>query len=208
VVAADAGLPQLDSIGGGASDADDFAGTIGGSPDIVLIDAARDGNGGLSPTALQAQHVVIVMQVSADAVADAYVCIKRLRVAHEIAEFRVIVNLLGGETAVGPPLAGLRDLARDYLAASVVTAGSIAADPCVPRAIELSRCAVDAFPASQAVSDFARIAADMQSWPGRTVASCRYAAKMHLDSQAVVRMSRFVTNHRAQKDVASNFLRG
>jgi flagellar biosynthesis protein FlhG len=135
--------------------------------DIVLIDAALGRDGGLSPLALQADNVVVVMCMSADAAADTYVCMKRLRLTQGIAEFRILVNLLDGEADTHAVLDSLGSIARDYLAVSVVKAGCIAADPCAARAAELSRCVVDAFPSSPAASDYRRLAADMQSWPRR-----------------------------------------
>lgn len=180
VLAADKDLLQFHRMGNASSDADDIGGLADplawNSSEICLIDAALDESGGLSPLASQAQDVVIVMQLSADAVADAYLCMKRLRVEQNIADFRVIVNLLDDEAGVDAVLESLRGIARDYLAASVVKAGCIAADPCITRAVELSHCLADAFPASPAASDFARLAAEMQSWGPLT--SWRRAAKV------------------------------
>ncbi|MHB9841757.1 MinD/ParA family ATP-binding protein [Paraburkholderia terrae] len=138
-------------------------------PDIVLVDAALDDKGGLSPLALQADRVVVVMRMSADAVASTYACMKRLRVIHGIMEFHVIANLIDGGADAHAVLESLENIARDYLAVSVHLAGCIASDPCVGRAAELSRYVVDAFPSSSAASDFARVAARIHSWPRHPV---------------------------------------
>jgi flagellar biosynthesis protein FlhG len=184
------GAAQFDREGAARREPDDTSAPrsdamFGGSPDIVLIDSALDKNGGLSPLASKAQDVMVVMRLSADAVADAYVCMRRLHFAQNIADFRVIVNLLDGEAEVEPVLQSLREIARDYLSARVATVGCIAADPCIERAVELSRCVADAFPASPAATDFARLAAGMQSWPRLHPASCRRSAKPHSEPQAV-----------------------
>ncbi|CAB3791287.1 hypothetical protein LMG28614_03276 [Paraburkholderia ultramafica] len=172
---------QFAATGAGYTDDENFPGHVAleSTPDIVLIDAALDGNGALSQLALQAHDVVVVMHLSADAVADAYVRMKRLRLAQGIAEFRLIVNLLDGEADTHAVLESLAGIARDYLAVSVLNAGCISADPSIAQAVELSRCVVDAFPASPAAGDFARLAADMQSWSGRPAASWRLPATTH-----------------------------
>ncbi|WP_180736510.1 MinD/ParA family protein [Paraburkholderia sp. PGU19] len=192
VLAAESRRPRFNTTGAHVSNPHDIDGlepvaTAGRGPDIVLIDAALDGSGGLSPLALQAQDVLVVMQLSVEAIAEAYVCMKRLRVAQEVGHFRVIVNLLDGEGEVEPVLESLRSIARDYLAASVFKAGSIAVDPCITRAVELSRSVADAFPASGAAKDFARLAFDIQSWPRPPVASRPHSAKGHFQSSNVMR---------------------
>lgn len=144
---------------------------LDGSPDLVLIDAALDRNGALSPIASQAHDIIVVTLLSADAVADAYVCMKRIRLAHGIEQFRVLINHARSEADTDPVLNCLADVARDYLAVSVVKAGSIAADPSVAQAVELSCCIFDAFPMSPAVRDFRRFAANVDSWVTRPVVS-------------------------------------
>ncbi|MGT2477275.1 MinD/ParA family protein [Paraburkholderia terrae] len=140
-----------------------------GAPDIVLIDAALDDKGGLSPLALQAERVVVVVRTSADAVASTYVCMKRLRLTQGIAEFHVVANLIDGGADAHAVLENLENIARDYLAVSVHPAGFIAPDPCIRRATELSRYVVDTFPSSPAATDFARLAARIHSWPRHPV---------------------------------------
>jgi flagellar biosynthesis protein FlhG len=103
VLAVDSHLRQFATTGVGYTDRKNFTGlqfdaTLESTPDVVLIDAALDGNGALSQLALQAHDFVVVMRLSADAVADAYVCMKRLRLAQGIAEFRLILNLYGSHS--------------------------------------------------------------------------------------------------------------
>lgn len=196
VLAVDSHRRQVAATGAGHTDRKTFAGlqydaALESTPDIVLIDAALDGNGALSQLALQAHDVVVVMRLSADAVADAYICMKRLRLAQGIAEFRLIVNLLDGEADTHAVLESLGGIVRDYLAVSVLKAGCISADPCIAQAVELSRCVVDAFPASQGASDFARLAVDMQSWPRRPTVSWRLPATMHTAAWSPARASGF-----------------
>ncbi|MGF6416040.1 flagellar biosynthesis protein FlhG [Paraburkholderia sp. MM5482-R2] len=185
VLAVDRGRRQFHSTGTGHTDHENFAGlqydaVLTSPPNIVLIDAALAGNGAFSPLALQAHHVIVVMHMSAAAVADTYVCMKRLRLAQGIEEFRIIVNLFDGEADTHALLESLGAIARDYLAVSVLKAGCISIDPCIAQAAELSRCVVDAFPGSPAASDFARVAADMQSWSRRPAASWLLPATTHM----------------------------
>ena len=56
-------------------------------------------------------------------------------------------------------------VASRYLAVQLMPAGCVAEDPRVARAYELSRCAVEAFPATAAARDYRQIAAELQYWP-------------------------------------------
>ncbi|WP_341318403.1 MinD/ParA family protein [Paraburkholderia sp. IMGN_8] len=201
VLAVDSRPGQFTSTSAVHGDREDFAGlqygaVDGNTPDIVLIDATLDTNGALSPLALQAQHIVVVMRLSADAAADTYVCMKRLRLAQGIEEFRVIVSLLDDEADTHSVLESLEVLARDYLAVSVLDAGSISNDPRTTQAAELSRCVTDAFPACPGGSDFARLAADMLSWPRLPAASRRPPATAYMPATRTVHASTFALNGR------------
>lgn len=141
--------------------------------DVVLIDAALDDKGGLSPLALQADRVVVVMRMSADALASTYACMKRLRLTQGIAEFHVIANLIDGGAGAHEVLENLEKIARDYLAVSVHPAGCIARDQGIARAAQLSRYFLNTFPSSPAARDFARLAARIRSWQKHSIrAAC------------------------------------
>jgi flagellar biosynthesis protein FlhG len=148
-----------------------FNALLGGSADIVLIDAQLDEQGHLSPFAREAHDVMIVARVSAQAITDAYACMKRLHYAHAIAQFRVLANHVQSVADAHTTFANLAGVAGRYLAVALEDAGCIAADARMARALELSRCVVDAFPSTPAARDFRHLAAELQYWPMRPAMS-------------------------------------
>jgi flagellar biosynthesis protein FlhG len=144
---------------------------LGGSADIVLIDAQLDDEGHLSSLAKQAHDVMIVARVSGEAITDAYACIKRLHYAHAIAQLRVLANHVQSANDAQAAFAKLAGVAGRYLSVALEDAGCIAADVRIARALELSRCVVDAFPSTPAARDFRHVAAELQYWPMRPAIS-------------------------------------
>lgn len=138
-----------------------------GSADFVLIDAQLDEDGALSPLAVNAHDVLVVTRLDPQAITVAYASIKRLHFAHAIAQFRVLANGVHGSEDAQPLLDNLTEVASRYLAVAVEGAGCVAADPHMPRAVELGRCIVDAFPSTTAARDFRRIADEVPHWPMR-----------------------------------------
>lgn len=148
-----------------------FSVVLRGSADIVLIDAQLDQQGHLSALAMQAHDVMIVTRMAAQAITDAYACMKRLHYAHAIAQFRVLVNHVQSVEDAHTAFANLAGVAGRYLAVALEDAGCIAADARMARAEELSRCVVDAFPSTPAARDFRHLAAELQYWPMRPAMS-------------------------------------
>ena len=142
-----------------------------GSADIVLIDAQLDAQGHLSEFAKQAHDVMVVTRVSAQAITDAYACIKRLHYAHAIAQFRVLMSHVHSPNDAHAAFANLAGVAGRYLTVALENAGCIAADMRIARAEELSRCVVDAFPSTPAARDLRHLAAELQYWPIRPAMS-------------------------------------
>jgi flagellar biosynthesis protein FlhG len=148
-----------------------FGVVLRGSADIVLIDAQLDQHGHLSPLAMQAHDVMIVTRVAAQAITDAYACMKRLHYAHATGQFRVLVNHVQSVDDAHTAFVNLAGVAGRYLTVALEDAGCIAADARMARALELSRCVVDAFPSTPAARDFRHLAAELQYWPMRPAMS-------------------------------------
>ena len=144
---------------------------LAGPADFVLIDAQLDAEGALSPLAMHAHDVLIVMRVAAQAITDAYACMKRLHFAHAIAQFRVLANHVVSASDAQAALENLAGVASRYLTVSLESAGSVAAEPHMPRAVQLARCIVDAFPSTAAARDFRHVAAELPHWPTRPALS-------------------------------------
>ncbi|MGF6596497.1 flagellar biosynthesis protein FlhG [Paraburkholderia sp. GAS448] len=146
---------------------------LSGPADIVLIDAQLDRDGSLSTLAMQSNDVMIVTRVAGQAITDAYACMKRLHYAHAIPQFRVLVNHVQSVSDATAAFENLAGVAGRYLTVSLENAGCIAADPRMARAVELSRCVVDAFPSTPAARDYRHVAAELQYWPMRPAMSSR-----------------------------------
>lgn len=138
---------------------------LDGPADIVLIDTQLDRNGELSSLASQAHEFVVVTRVAPAAITEAYACIKRLHYAHAIPRFRVIENHVKNAADARIAFDNLAGVASRYLAVQLMEAGCVAEDPRVARAQELSRCVVEAFPATPAARDYRQIASEMIHWP-------------------------------------------
>lgn len=150
----------------GYSDAQ-LAALVDGAADIVLVDAQLDAQGALSPLAREAHDVLIVTRVAAQAITEAYACMKRLHYVHALAQFRVLMNHVQHRADAKTAYDNLAGVASRYLTVSLAEAGCVAADPLVERARGLVRTAVDAFPSSSAAHDYRQIAADLLHWPLR-----------------------------------------
>ena len=144
-----------------------------GPADIVLIDAELDRDGALSPLAMQANDVLIVTRIGAQAITDAYACMKRLHFAHAIPQFRVLVNHVQSAADAHSAFDNLAGVAGRYLTVALEQAGCVTADPRMTRAVELSRCVVDAFPSTPAARDYRKVAGELQYWPMRPAMSSR-----------------------------------
>lgn len=144
---------------------------LSGPADVVLIDAQVGREGALSALAKQSHDVMVVTRVAAQTITDAYACMKRLHFSHAIAQFRVLVNHVQSVADAHVAFENLAGVAGRYLAVQLEEAGCVSSEPLMARAIELSRCVVDAFPSAPAARDFRHIAAELQYWPMRPAIS-------------------------------------
>lgn len=149
---------------------------LSGPADVVLIDARLDRKGALSMLAVQAHDVMIVTRVAAQAITEAYACMKRLHYEHAIAQFRVLVNHVSNPADAHTTFENLAEVAGRYLMVSIADAGRIASDPLMERSLGLGRCVVDAFPSAPAARDYRHVAAEMLYWPMRQALSPRTSA--------------------------------
>ena len=89
--------------------------------------------------------MLVVTRVAAQAITEAYACMKRLHFAHAFAQFRVLTNHVGSHADAKTAFDNLAGVASRYLTVSIADAGCVSADPLVEHARELTRAAVDAF---------------------------------------------------------------
>ncbi|MEX3956072.1 MinD/ParA family protein [Trinickia sp. EG282A] len=149
---------------------------LSGPADVVLIDARLDRKGALSLLGAQAHDVMIVTRVAAQAITEAYACMKRLHYEHAIGQFRVLINHVSSLADAHTTFENLAEVAGRYLTVSIAHAGCVASDPLMEHALELERCVVDAFPSAPAARDYRHVAAEMLYWPMRAALSPRASA--------------------------------
>ncbi|MBO9649257.1 MAG: flagellar biosynthesis protein FlhG [Variovorax sp.] len=137
---------------------------------VVLIDAALDEEGRLSPLAQQADELVLVLQPNAASITTTYAGIKRLHYAHGLMQLRFLVNRASGIDEAQKIMTNLASTGSRYLAVSLEPAGWVHADAHHADALRLGLTVVEAFPASPAAVDFRRIASDVLRWPWRAPA--------------------------------------
>ncbi|WP_025916162.1 hypothetical protein [Herminiimonas sp. CN] len=137
---------------------------------LVLIDAALDSEGALSPLARQADEILVVLQPQAVSITAAYVCIKRLRYAHALQQLRILINRATSATEAQRVLTNLSNTGSRYLALALEPVGCVMADPLLSRALQLNLSVVEAFQTSPAAIDFRRIATELLQWPWRSPA--------------------------------------
>jgi flagellar biosynthesis protein FlhG len=132
---------------------------------LVLINAALDGDGALSPVAAGADDILVVLQANAASIMQAYACIKRLHYAHALQRVRILVNQVTDAAEAQRVLTNLAHTGSRYLAVALEPAGWVRADPLMLQAQRLNLTVVDAFQSSPAASDFRQIASDLLQWP-------------------------------------------
>ncbi|MBO9515076.1 MAG: flagellar biosynthesis protein FlhG [Variovorax sp.] len=137
---------------------------------VVLIDAALDDEGRLSPFAQAADELLLVLQPRADSITTAYAGIKRLHYAHGLKQLRFLVNGASGVDEAQKIMSNLANTGSRYLAVSLEPSGWVRADAHLADARCLGRTVVESFPATPAAVDFRGIAADMLRWPWRAPA--------------------------------------
>ncbi|WP_323119420.1 MinD/ParA family ATP-binding protein [Burkholderia alba] len=143
------------------------AALLDGVADIVLVDTQLDSHGAFSPLARDAHDVLIVTRVAAQAITEAYACMKRLHYAHALGQFRVLMNHVQNRADAKAAYDNLAGVASRYLTVSLSEAGCVTVDPLIEHARELVRTVVDAFPSAAAARDYRQIAADLLYWPLR-----------------------------------------
>ncbi|VTU27014.1 cell division ATPase MinD [Variovorax sp. PBS-H4] len=135
--------------------------------DVILVDAALDGEGRLSALAQASDELVLVMQPHAASITATYAGIKRLHYAHALRQLRFLVNGVAEPGAAQQVAHNLAQAGSRYLAVSLQPAGCVRAEIHADAAGRLGRTVVEAYPASPAAADFRRIADEIGQWPWR-----------------------------------------
>ena len=132
---------------------------------VIVIDAALDSDGRLSPLGQGADELVLVLQPSVASITSTYAGLKRLHHAHGLQRFRPLVNGVTGAAQAGQIMGNLASASARYLTVSLQPGGWVRSDANVAPARGLGQTVAEAFPASAAAVDFRRIAAAMGRWP-------------------------------------------
>lgn len=134
---------------------------------VLLIDACLDKDGALSPLAVQADDVIVILRPQAASITAAYACIKRLHYAHALQQLRIMINGAASVPESQRVLSNLTSTGSRYLALALESVGCVVTDPHLPHAHQLHRSVVEAFQTSPAAIDFRRIATELLEWPWR-----------------------------------------
>lgn len=132
--------------------------------DVVLIDAALDAAGELSPLGRAADEVMLVLKPTAPSITSTFSGIKRLHQAHALRQLRVLVNGVTGVEQARQIMRNLDQAGSRYLTVSLRPAGWIRFDPHVVDARLLGENVVDSFPGSPSAEDFRRVADGIWRW--------------------------------------------
>jgi len=136
-----------------------------GDGHVVLIRAALGANGALSARAVQADHILVVVQAHAASIKASYACIKGLCGNHMLRRLRVLVEEASDASDAQRILANLADAGRRYLSLALDPAGWVRADPHLARSVRLNVTVVDAFRDSPAAMDYRQVACGLLRWP-------------------------------------------
>lgn len=135
---------------------------------VVIVDAAFDSEGRLSPLAQAADDLLLVLKPHPASVTSAYAGIKNLHYAHGLKQLRFLINGVVDIVAAQQIMNNLANAGSRYLALSLQPAGMVRFDPRIADAWRLRQTIAEAFPASPAAVDFRRVADDTSRWPWRT----------------------------------------
>lgn len=138
---------------------------VQGAGRVVLIHAALNGHGALTPLAARSDHILVVLQAQAASIKASYACIKRLHGAHTLERMRVLVDGAADAAEAQRILANLADAGRRYLSLALEPAGWVRADPHLARSQRLNVTVVDAFGSSPAAMDYRQVAEGLLHWP-------------------------------------------
>jgi flagellar biosynthesis protein FlhG len=134
---------------------------------VVIVDAAFDREGRLSPLAQAADDLLLVLKPHPASVTSAYAGIKNLHYAHGLKQLRFLINGVVDIAAAQQIMNNLANAGSRYLALSLQPAGMVRFDPRIADAWRLKQTIAEAFPASPAAVDFRRAADDTSRWPWR-----------------------------------------
>lgn len=134
---------------------------------VVIVDAAFDSEGRLSPLARAADDLLLVLKPHPASITSAYAGIKNLHYAHGLKQLRFLINGVVDVDGAHQIMNNLANAGSRYLALSLLPAGLVRFDARIPDAWRLKQTIAEAFPASAAAVDFRRLADDVGRWPWR-----------------------------------------
>ncbi len=125
--------------------------------DVVLVDAALDGDDSLPLAALAAGEVVVQVSADAASITAGYALVKRLNAVFGRRRFGVLVSG-ASEQQAQLVFRNMAQAASRYLGLQLDALGSVPADDHIRRASRLGRAVVEAFPLAGASVAFRRLA--------------------------------------------------
>ncbi|MDZ4200593.1 MAG: AAA family ATPase [Gallionella sp.] len=146
---------------------EDALAELGGSADVLLVDAAMlGGNGGVVSASLSDDaSVLVLVDATATGITESYAMIKRMALENARMRFEIVVNRVGGDKEAKAVFGNMASVARRHLAARLEYLGFVPSDAKLKRATQLGRSVVDAFPGADAAQSYLALAQKILSLP-------------------------------------------
>lgn len=142
---------------------------------VIIVDAALDAGGQLSPLTKLADDLIVVMQPSAASITATYAGLKRLQFTHALQTFQFIVNEAADARLAQLVIANVMTTSRRHLAVALRPLGWISHDILVREAARLQRSVCEAYASSTAALDVRRVAQALLQAAGPRAAAAKTA---------------------------------
>jgi len=139
--------------------------------DTLIVDTAAGLSESVVSFARAASDVLVVACDEPASLADAYALIKTLNRHHEIAEFRMLSNMVRSAAQGRDVFDKLSKVAHRFLDVNLVYEGFVPEDEYLRKAIQRQKAVVNAYPRSRAALAFRRLAMRTVQWPVPATAS-------------------------------------
>jgi flagellar biosynthesis protein FlhG len=135
--------------------------------DVVLVDAARDGNS-VCASLSGDEPLLLVLNATASGITESYSLLKQMAMHNGRQAFDIVVNKVGSEREALAVFDNVSQVARRHLQVHLEYLGHIPVDEKLKRATQLCRPVVEAFPAAQASYAMREIAQGLLRAPRTT----------------------------------------
>lgn len=155
-------LPQLD--GSARVRLTEILRKAAADKDVVLVDAARGGRSVCAKLS-GAQTLLLVMDATAEGITASYALLKQMAQHHGHPSFDIVVNKVQGEQEALSVFDNIAHVAQRHLQVQLEYTGFIPQDTHIPRAAQMQRPVVVAFPAAPSALAMREVAQGLMHIP-------------------------------------------